>query len=433
MSRILRIAWREYISYVRTVGFWISLCAMPLALYGVTALPGLMERTTPPPRLAIVDLTGQGLGGALKAALADDEAGVGAKSIEVTPAPAPALAAPSPAAAGAVLRRYLTADGRPGERARLDDGVVLSLKGGRVVLDLWTNNLSDQALEGRLRESLAGAVRHQRLIAAGVAPGVLDAVDKVQPVVAVFSPQAAQGGRVSLQDRLPSLTGFAMGFLLWSTVLTGAQILLVSVIEEKSARILEVLLSSASAAEIMGGKILGAGGVTLSVLTVWGLISAAIVALTAPGIGADLWAVLIGRGLVVYFAFYLVGGYLMYASIFVSIGAFCETPRDAQTLLAPVMLVLMIPLIFMAQSIRHPDAPILALLSWIPPFTPFLMIARVASGPSPLRIGGSLALMAATTAVVIWVCGRAFRAGALSTGRVDLKGLVAKLMGREAG
>jgi len=221
-----------------------------------------------------------------------------------------------------------------------------------------------------------------------------------------------------------------MGFLLWSTVLTGAQILLVSVIEEKSTRILEVLLSSASAAEIMGGKILGAGGVTVSVLTAWGLIGAVILALTAPAVGADLWAVLVGRGLVLYFALYLVGGYLMYASIFVSIGAFCETPRDAQTLLAPVMLTLMVPLIFMAQSIRHPDAPILAILSWIPPFTPFLMIARVASAPSLLRIGGSLALMAATTAVVIWVCGKAFRAGALSTGKVDPKALIAKLMGR---
>ncbi len=432
MSRILRIAWREYISYVRTVGFWISLCAMPVALYGVTALPGLMERTTPPPRLAIVDLTGQGLGSALTAALAEDEAGIGRRSIDVVAAPAQAKAAPRPAAAGAILRQYLTAGQTPGAGVRLDDAVVLSLKGGRIGLDLWTDNLSDQALESRLREALARVLRHQRLIEAGVPAGVLAAADKAQPVVAVFSPKAAEGGRVSLRDRLPSLAGFAMGFLLWSTVLTGAQILLVSVIEEKSTRILEVLLSSASAAEIMAGKILGAGGVTISVLTAWGLISAAIVALTAPGIGADLWAVLIGRGLVVYFALYLVGGYLMYASIFVSIGAFCETPRDAQTLLAPVMLVLMIPLIFMAQAIRHPDAPILAVLSWIPPFTPFLMIARVASGPSLLRVGGSLALMAATTAVVIWVCGRAFRAGALSSGKVDWRSLATRLTGRGA-
>ena len=429
MSRILRIAWREYISYVRTVGFWLSLCAMPLLIYGVTALPGLMERTTPPPRLAIVDLTGQGLGAALRSALAQDDVG-GPRSIQVVAEPAQAQDAASPAAAGAILRTYLATDRAAGGRPRLDDAVVLSRKAGHVALDLWTDNLSDQALESRLHQDLARVLRQQRLIEAGVSPGLLADADRTQPVVAVYSPKAAEGGRVSLRDRLPSLTGFAMGFLLWSTVLTGAQILLISVIEEKSTRILEVLLTSASAAQIMGGKILGAGAVTLSVLTLWGLIGASIVALTAPAVGADLWAVLIGRGLVLYFALYLVGGYLMYASIFVSIGAFCETPRDAQTLLAPVMLVLMIPLIFMAQSIRHPDAPILAVLSWIPPFTPFLMIARVASGPSLLRIGGSLALMAATTAVVIWICGRAFRAGALSTGRVDLKGLALKLMGR---
>jgi len=431
MSRILRIAMREYISYVRTVGFWLSLCAMPLLLYGVTALPSVMEKTTPPPRLAIVDLTGQGLGGALKAVLESDEAKTGPRTLVVAAAPPEALAASDPAAAGAVVRRYMAAarSGRLG-RAGLDDAVVLSRKGGRVALDLWTDNLSDQALEGRLHEALSQVLRRQSLIQAGVSPGVIAAADRIEPVVAVFSPKAAEGGRVSLRDRLPSLTGFAMGFLLWSTVLTGAQILLISVIEEKSTRILEVLLSSASAAEIMGGKILGAGGVTLSVLTLWGLIGAAIMAVSAPAMGADLWAVLVGRGLVVYFALYLVGGYLMYASIFVSIGAFCETPRDAQTLLAPVMIVLMIPLVFMAQSIRHPDSPILAVLSWIPPFTPFLMIARVASGPSLLRIGGSLALMAATTAVVIWICGRAFRAGALSTGRVDLRGLAAKLIVR---
>jgi ABC-2 type transport system permease protein len=432
MSRILRIAWREYISYVRTVGFWISLCAMPLLLYGVSILPGMMERTTPPPRLAIVDLSGQNLGPALKMALAEDEAGLRTKSIAVVDAPAEAVLAPNAAAAGAVLRRYLTTSRAAVGRPALDDAVVLSVKRGGVGLDLWTDNLSDQALESRLQAALAQVLRRQRLVEAGVSPGVLAAADRVQPTVAVYSPKAAQGGRVSLRDRLPSLTGFAMGFLLWSTVLTGAQILLVSVIEEKSTRILEVLLSSASAAEIMGGKILGAGGVTVSVLAAWGLIGAAIIAATAPAIGADLWAVLIGRGLMLYFALYLVGGYLMYASIFVSIGAFCETPRDAQTLLAPVMLTLMIPLIFMAQSIRHPDAPILAVLSWVPPFTPFLMIARVASSPSLFRIAGSLALMAATTAVVIWICGKAFRAGALSTGKVDFRVLFAKLMGRGA-
>jgi ABC-2 type transport system permease protein len=218
-----------------------------------------------------------------------------------------------------------------------------------------------------------------------------------------------------------------MGLLLWSVIMTGAGILLNSVIEEKSNRILEVLLSSASTAEIMGGKILGVAGVTGTVLGVWITVGGTALTLRAPDMAAGVLHVLLEHGLIVYFALFLVMGYLMYASIFAAIGAFCETSRDAQTLLGPVMLILMVPILFMSQAIVHPDAPILTLLSWIPPFTPFLMVARVASGPPLWQIIGTLLMMAATSAVVVWIAGRAFRAGALSFGKVDRKAIFAMI------
>jgi ABC-2 type transport system permease protein len=137
--------------------------------------------------------------------------------------------------------------------------------------------------------------------------------------------------------------------------------------------------------------------------------------------------VLLSHGLIFYFAVYLIGGYLMYASLFIAVGAFCETTREAQTLLGPIMIVLTIPLIFMGEAIKRPDAPILHTLSWIPPFTPFLMAARAASEPPLWEVIGTGLLMLATIALVIWVAGRAFRAGALSTGRVNLAGFIAKV------
>jgi ABC-2 type transport system permease protein len=430
MNRLLRIARREYISYVRTVGFWLSLCAMPLLMGGLLTVPSMMDRTAPPPRLAIVDLTGQGLAAPFQAALGADSRG-GAPPVRVVPAPAEALAAANPAAAGAVVRRYLAGDrAAPGGATRIDAVIVLSGHADRVAMDLWTQNLADGELESRLHGDLAQVLRRQRLIQAGVPAQLIASADRADPVMTVYSPKAADNGRVSLRDRLPALVGFGMGFLLWSTVLTGAQILMSSVIEEKGSRILEVLLSSASVPEIMGGKILGAAGVTVSVLTVWGSIAAVLLSAAGPpGLGGDLLAVLIGKGLLAYFALYLVGGYLMYASVFVAVGAYCETPRDAQTLLAPVMLMLSVPLVFMAQSIRHPDAPILAVLSWIPPFTPFLMVARAANGPPAWQIVGTLALMTVTTAITVWISGRAFRAGALSIGRVDPRAALARLLG----
>jgi ABC-2 type transport system permease protein len=120
----------------------------------------------------------------------------------------------------------------------------------------------------------------------------------------------------------------------------------------------------------------------------------------------------------------------MYASVFAAIGAFCETVREAQTLLGPIMILISLPVMFLTMALEHPDAPLIVALSWIPPFTPFLMTARLASGPPLWQLLGALTLMAATTAAVVWLCARAFRAGALSTGKLELKRLAAGLLGR---
>lgn len=427
MSRLLQIARREYVSYVRTVGFWLSLCLMPLVLGVSVTIPAMMDKAAPVPRLAIVDLSGEGLGAALIAAL-QDGAGVEPPAAVVVAAPPALRAAGDAEAAGRILRRIMRPAGRQG--ATFDAAAVLSGTGDRVRLDLWTANLLDNRLQDLLSDDLRNLMRRHRLSQAGVAAPVIEAADRLEPKVSLYSPGSAGAGQVSWRDRLPSIAGFAMGLLLWSVILTGAGILLNSVIEEKSSRILEVLLTSASVPEVMGGKILGVAGVTATVLAVWAAVGAAAAALIAPGLGAEILAALLGKGLALYFVAYLVVGYLMYASIFAAIGAFCETTREAQTLLGPVMLMLTVPVIFMGQSIRHPDAPVLQFLSWLPPFTPFLMVARAASAPPAWQIGGTLALMSATTAVVVWLSGRAFRSGALSIGKLDGRAVLDSLIRR---
>ncbi len=427
MIRLMRVARREYISYIRTVGFWLSICMMPLVLGASVAIPLMMAHNSPPLRIAVVDLTAERLGPPLARALAGHDDSDGPAPI-LRPAPAEVQAAPDAHAAGLRLRPRLTEDAA--DPAALDAAAVISGAGDHIQVDLWTRNIGEARLEGAIRQDLADALRRKRLEDAGVSPTVLAAADAAAPKVTVYSPKAAQGGAVSLRDRLPSLAGFAMGFVLWMVVLTGAGLLLNSVIEEKSSRILEVLLTSASVPEVMGGKIVGAAGVSMTVLGVWASLAAVGLGVFKPDIAADVVSALLAHGLVVYFALYLVFGYLMYASIFAAVGAFCETSRDAQTLLGPVMLILTVPLIMMGQSIRHPDAPILATLSWIPPFTPFLMVARAASNPPLWQSFGALALMAATTAVVVWLSGRAFRSGALSIGRLDRKAVFGAFFGR---
>src|SRR5690606_9327296 len=126
-------------------------------------------------------------------------------------------------------------------------------------------------------------------------------------------PASVSGGEVAMRDRLPGVIGFALGFLLWSLVVTGASMLMNSVMEEKANKVLEVLLSSASPTEILAGKVLGVAALTGTVLAAWGAMGAAGFAALVPEIGADVAAVLLKDGLVFYLFAYLIGGYLMYA------------------------------------------------------------------------------------------------------------------------
>ncbi len=142
-------------------------------------------------------------------------------------------------------------------------------------------------------------------------------------------------------------------------------------------------------------------------------------------------AVLFDQGLVVYLLIYLVGGYLMYASVFTAIGSFCETTREAQTLVTPIMLLLTVPMVFMTQAIVRPDAAVLAVLSWFPPFTPFLMPARAAAHPPAWQLAGSAVFMLIVAGASLWISTRAFALGALSSGRVEPRKILRLMLGRE--
>lgn len=417
MSRLLKIARREYLAYVRTAGFWLSLCLTPVGLGLAFSGPLLLERSSPPPRVAVVDLTSEGFAQAVQNALKVPRAGrpgtpVRPVAVQVSPPLGPLASAQE---AGLELRPFLV-------RGRtLDAAVVIHGDRDSVVVDVWSRNLADRDIEDVVRGAVAARMTALRLTALGARPADIEAASALSPHMVDYA--AAAGTRASLRDRLPSVAGFALGMLLWMMIFTSAGILLNSVVEEKSSRILEVLMASASAGEIMGGKILGVAAVTVTVLACWALLGGALLFSANPHLARGLLAVLIDRGLILVFAVYLLGGYLIYAALFTAIGAHCETNREAQTLLAPVMMLTTIPVVFMSQAIGRPDSPALTLLSWFPLFTPFLAPVRAAADPPLWQLAGTLALTALTAAASVYVSARAFRAGALAGGRGDGRNL----------
>jgi ABC-2 type transport system permease protein len=452
MKRTLLIARREFMAYVRTVGFWLSLLSLPLfgLLGGV--IPLLVKSSEPMREVVLIEEGPQATGlakavqdvmaadaerraqraadaaekaqtsagGAVDSKAARDAvASLTRERVRIVPAPT-ALASASPGPArDAVVRRLLGED-TPKDQ-RLDAIVFLTRQDGKPGARVWTAKASDATVEDFVKDSLRSANRRQVFQDAGIDPAIVVATDRFKADVKAFSPRSASGGEVSMRDRLPGFVGFGAAFLLWSLVITGASILLNSVMEEKANKILEVLLSSASATEILAGKVLGVAMLTLTVLIVWSGLGAFGLLSAKPEIAADVAAVLLHNGLIFYFLAYMVGGYLMYAVLFAAIGAFCETPRDAQALMGPIMMVLVVPLLVLQMALQTPDAPVVRILSWIPFFTPFLMSARVPSDPPMIEIVGTLAGMAITALAMVWLAGRAFRAGALSDVKLSWK------------
>lgn len=423
MRRLLLIARREYLAYVRTVGFWLSLIALPLVAVGSGFFVALMENSGEAREMAVLDLTGQAVGPAFARSL--DDPG----DIDVV-APPPELAGASDIDGADNVARGLV-----GEDGPLDAVVILTPGDGAVAARYWAARASDQDGEQAVSDALSELNRTQALVALGVDPATIDRIDQAEPAVTMLSPASASGGEVSLQDRLPGLIGFIVAMMLWSLILTGASILLNSVMEEKANRVLEVLLSSASATELLAGKILGVALVTLTVLLVWGGFGAAALSFAAQQ-GGDFAPALSGAlaglardGLWLWLVGYFVGGYLMYAAVFAAIGSFCETPREAQTLIGPIMMVLIIPVFVLQFAMRDPDLAIVKTLSWVPFFTPFLMSARAPSGPPLYEMTGTLAVMVAFTVLIVWLAAKAFRAGALSTGKFDWRGIVGLVRG----
>jgi ABC-2 type transport system permease protein len=476
MRRALLIARREYVAYVRTVGFWLSLLILPLVVGMSAAIPILMKQADESRAVAIADFSGREVGPALVAAFdrrfeeaqarelaqaAEAESGPAAaetvraeidrgglaagraalaraapkasaglkplaRRVVVNPPPAPVAAAGSPDAAEAAARDYFKSldKGDPG----LDAIVILQGDREQPRVSLWSRRVTDDVSVDAVRDAMGDVMRAAAYQAAGVDQARVRAIEAAEPEVDVFSPEAASArGEVSMRDQIPVFVGLGAGFLLWSLIMTAAGILMNSVMEEKSNRVLEVLLSSATTAEILSGKVLGVAGIALTVLLVWGALALGVLNLMAPSWLTDLGPVFADGALWGVIALYFIGGYLMYGVLFAAIGAFCETPRDAQTLMGPIMIFLMVPLFVMQLALRSPDLPVLRILSWVPFFTPFLMSARAPTDPPAMEVGGTLLAMAVVAAALMWLGGRAFRAGALSTGKLEWKALLSAL------
>jgi ABC-2 type transport system permease protein len=169
----------------------------------------------------------------------------------------------------------------------------------------------------------------------------------------------------------------------------------------------------------MMGKLLGIAAVGFTIVATW--LATAFAGLQfydgagSEVVGQALGAVA-GSGLVPVFLLSFLFGYLIYAGLFLSVGALCNDLKEAQSLQGPMMLIMMVPLFTMVPINGNPHGALATFMTWVPLYTPFTMMNRAAADPPLGELVGATALMIATAALLLWASGRIFRIGILRAG-----------------
>jgi ABC-2 type transport system permease protein len=210
-------------------------------------------------------------------------------------------------------------------------------------------------------------------------------------------------------------TSYVFIILLMFLILTTGQLLIRSLIEEKSNRIIEVLISSCSPTELMAGKILGLSALGFTQIVLWGLMG--VVGVVASG--THFIAVESFLLILVYFVL----GYVFYAAIFVGVGSLATTEQEAQQLTSYVSMILVLPVALSFVAMMNPDSTLIKVLSYIPLLTPAFMTMQLAIQMPPLwEILITIALLGGSTFLAVWIAGKVFRVGILVYGkRPDMK------------
>ncbi|MEQ9097218.1 MAG: ABC transporter permease [Phycisphaerales bacterium] len=267
----------------------------------------------------------------------------------------------------------------------------------------------DERIVGEIESGLRRGVLDARYQANGFEKTAIQALTTVN---AENTTEVTEQGERESTSAMSFILPMVMMLLVLGAVFTGGQYLLTTTVEEKSNRVVEVLLSAVSPTQLMAGKILGQMLVGLAMLTIYSGVG--ISALIAFSLG-DLISPL---DLVWMFLFFLTG-YGMIASLMAAAGAAVNDLREAQTFMTPIMMFMMIPYLMMLVIPRAPNSMLAIVLSFTPPINPFIMMLRIASNdPPPLwQILLSLLVSAAGAVVAVWLAGKIFRVGMLMFGK----------------
>jgi ABC-2 type transport system permease protein len=414
MHKTFIVAQSEFGTLVRSKAFVITLILMPVVMIASMYLARASKNATDdkPRRFAYIDQSGIA-GPALAAAAAERNATAAAARIP--------MFEPIEIQAGGRSESDLRLDLSDRIRKKelfafVEIPAEIANPDSKAEVRYYSDSPSYTLLPQWVRLTVNQAVLAERFRSASVDARLVARLTRQAPLSNLGLFKRGDTGDISAAEVVDQVRAVGvpavMLVLMYITIMASAPQLLNSVIEEKMSRISEVLIGSVTPFQLMLGKLFGCVAVSLLLAGVY----------IAGGLGvATYWgyADAVTPAMAAWFVLFLVLAGLLFGSIFIAIGAACTDLKDSQSMMTPVMVLVMLPVFTWAAVLRAPDSSLSVTLSLLPTAAPFLMLLRIGLQPGPplWQVLISVGLMSATTLLAVWAAGRIFRTGLLMQGK----------------
>ncbi|GMV23064.1 MAG: ABC transporter permease [Acidimicrobiia bacterium] len=432
MSRVLTIAKSEFTTLVKTKAFIIGIVLMPVLMaaffFFMSYVEGQIDNERRP--FVVVDHTGV-LYDAIATAAQEHNAGTMKDGVRSGPEFVP---------------ERLDAAGRSSddlkielsERVRSKDlfafveipAEALTATAGDVpTVRYYAENTSYQPLPDWLRTTLNEEITKRRYDAASIDQALIERLNVRTPLSTFGLVERGADGTVTDAQEVDALARVAMPtfflVLMFMSVMTSGTHLLNAIIEEKMSKISEVLLGSVTPFQLMAGKLLGVVSVSLLLTTVY-LTGGFYVVFTT-----QRWD-LLDVSIIAWFIVFMICAALLYGSVFLALGSACSDLKDAQSMMQPAMILIMLAYLGSFIVIQNPESNVATVLSFFPTTTPFAMLLRMAMPPGPpiWHVLLGVAGLIATTVFCVWAGSRIFRVGILMQGKAPTLPELVKWIGK---
>ncbi len=417
MHKVLVIARREYLAAVRTKAFLLTMLVVPLLMGGSIVMQVALKdvKDTTVQHFAVIDLSPGGrLFAAIRAAVEQLDVERAAGKAAVPGIEVERVVSPDDLGQGLTALRLELSERvrRGGLQGFVEIGPDVYGQ-GRGALRFQTNRATIRdfpALVGRVvREQVQDARWREAGMDAAKVRGAMEDLPEVE-TLGLSTEDKPAGEKLNLAAAF--LVPFAVMMLMFMVIMLTATPMMQGVVEEKMQRIAEVLLGSVRPFDLMLGKLLGMTAVSLTISAVY--LSGAWWTAQRYRFAPELTP-----GLVGWFLAYQVLAALMYGSLFTAVGAACTDMKETQTLMWPVMILVMVPLWVLGAVVQEPNGTVVTGLSFFPFATPMLMTARQAVPPGVpwWQPAAGAAIVLLTTLACVWAAGRIFRVGILLQGK----------------